>query len=141
MIEPDIFASLGMFRHSLANLASSQTLSIFPLKQALALGLADPSAVPPGLEAVGSFKLNINGHHETINAFLSNLPDEYDIVLGRPWLNKHQPDIQWGTGAVTFNHERCSAHHPLQDALAVAHSVEGKPRPAIRDGRGGTQAV
>ncbi|KID93943.1 retrotransposon nucleocapsid protein, partial [Metarhizium majus ARSEF 297] len=32
---------------------------------------------------------------------------KYDIILGKPWLRDHNPNINWITNAVTFNSDHC----------------------------------
>jgi transposase InsO family protein len=46
----------------------------------------------------------IGNHFEVINFDITNL-GEYDVVLGVPWLRKHNPDIDWQAGSMVF--DRC----------------------------------
>jgi hypothetical protein len=50
--------------------------------------------------------LTINDHWEEIKLHcitIGNLP----IIIGLPWLWKHNPNINWKEGRVTFDSEKC----------------------------------
>ena len=34
----------------------------------------------------------------------------YDVILGMPWLKRHQPKIEWDSESVTFNSKTCQNH-------------------------------
>ena len=46
-------------------------------------------------------------HLETALAYIAEV--NYDLVLGRPWLATHTPEIDWLTGAVDLNSSHCRA--------------------------------
>jgi hypothetical protein len=51
--------------------------------------------------------LTINNHRETIKLhciMIGNSP----IIVGLPWLKKHNPNINWKEGRVTFDSEKCT---------------------------------
>ena len=111
-------------------------IPLIPLKEALALGLADDSEAEAGIKHVAQFELNIAGHVETVTAFVTNISGEYDVTLGRTWLAAHQPTIDWLSGTVTFNHQQCHDHHLLPECVpAMTRSVEGRPRTATLPAR------
>ena len=58
-----------------------------------------------------SFKttLIINGHSETMLLFVTSLA-YFDIVLGLPWLESHNPEINWKEGNICFNSPSCRKH-------------------------------
>lgn len=47
--------------------------------------------------------LRINDHQEEITLHIVNLPD-VDMILGYPWLQKHDPTINWTTSHTDFDH-------------------------------------
>ena len=48
-------------------------------------------------------------HQEDIPMFVK--PGlHYDVILGMPWLKRHQPKIKWDSESVTFNSETCQNH-------------------------------
>lgn len=52
-------------------------------------------------------ELKINKHHETIKLqciTIGKLP----IIVRLPWLNRHNPNIDWKEGWVMFNSTRCT---------------------------------
>jgi hypothetical protein len=67
--------------------------------------------------AIGSYK-------DTLSAFVADLGQQWDIVLGRTWLDKHNPDIDWQNDIVSFSdgvtrhtlrgkHEAATRHSPI----------------------------
>ena len=50
--------------------------------------------------------MNINGYEERMFFFLTRL-DHYPIILGCPWLKKHDIDISYRTHILTFNSPYC----------------------------------
>ena len=44
---------------------------------------------------------------------------DYNLVLSRGWHRKHQPYIDWTTGTVTFNYEKCQHHLASKVQLEV----------------------
>ena len=48
-------------------------------------------------------------HQEDIPMFVTS-GLHYDVILGMPWLKKHQPKIEWDSESVTFNSETCQNH-------------------------------
>ena len=50
--------------------------------------------------------LNISGHVEKTVFFLTHL-DQYQIVLGLPWLRRHNPVVDWRARTMTFLPEFC----------------------------------
>ena len=61
-------------------------------------------------EPVTSFtRLPLSIHRHTENLFAHVLPScKYDLVLGLPWLEKHNPYISWKEHELTFG-ENCIA--------------------------------
>lgn len=55
--------------------------------------------------------VNIHGkkHTETLEVFITKL-GQYPIVLGIPWLWKHDPHIQFMANTMTFDSEHCLKH-------------------------------
>lgn len=53
-------------------------------------------------------KLNqsINGHVEKMLFYVTKL-GKYDIILGKPWLDDHNPHVDWAANSITFKSEHC----------------------------------
>jgi hypothetical protein len=45
-------------------------------------------------QETGDLTIDINNHEEMINFDIMKL-GKYEIVLGIPWLSKHNPEINW----------------------------------------------
>ena len=64
--------------------------------------LADGSLAKKGIIAkTQNVAMTIGSHQEDIKFEVSNLGKE-DIILGRPWLSKHNPHVDWRNGTVTL---------------------------------------
>jgi hypothetical protein len=48
-------------------------------------------------------------HTESIEAYVTTL--SYDLMLGRTWLEDHEPQVRWSTGVVVFAGECCREHN------------------------------
>lgn len=48
-----------------------------------------------------TFLLKIGNHSETMSAYITN-PCKYDLILGLPWLEKHNPFVDWREHTLTF---------------------------------------
>lgn len=75
-----------------------------------------------------TFSLDINGHTETLTAFITTL-NHYNIILGKPWLTKHNPTIDWKDNIISFNTNNClksclpTGYHQL-----AVHGLKYKPK-------------
>lgn len=79
----------------------------------------------------GNLPMVIGNHFETINFDITNL-GEYDIVLGVPWLKKHDPTIEWSTGNIVFG--SCSCRQTSETWTGVEQMTPKRPS----DGEAGT---
>ncbi|KAL1279173.1 hypothetical protein QQF64_025846, partial [Cirrhinus molitorella] len=43
-----------------------------------------------------------------------------DVILGRPWLAKHQPRINWSTGEILGWSKECQDHSIVQDTKELS---------------------
>lgn len=60
-------------------------------------------------------KMIIDKHEESIPMFVTKL-GHYPVVLGLPWLKRHDVSIKWSTGTVTFDSTYCHKHCSLVTA-------------------------
>ncbi|KAI0993808.1 hypothetical protein K3495_g14376, partial [Podosphaera aphanis] len=63
--------------------------------------------------------MNINEHVEIITCFLTDLGGKHELLLGKPWLNVHDPDIKWSVDSVNFNSKFCQKHCVPQHLFPV----------------------
>lgn len=47
--------------------------------------------------------MGVGAHHDLLSFFVTDLANEHPIILGIPWLAKHNPDIDWADMSLTFN--------------------------------------
>ena len=67
------------------------------------------------------FSLTLSGNHvETIQFFVLHAPTA-PLVLGRPWLDKHDPHVSWSTGRILDWSVACHANC-LRSRTLSAHS-------------------
>ena len=92
-----------------------------------------------------TLKLDLLGHKETLKLFLSNL-GKYELILGRKWLRKHNPSINWAEVSINF----CSIYRkdyclPFGTHQVTVPGFKGhldKPKSSINEaGRGRPRKV
>jgi hypothetical protein len=67
--------------------------------------------------------LTINNHYETIKLHCITIGNS-PIIVGLPWLRKHNPNIDWKEGRVTFDSERCARECLVTSPHAVMVAEE-----------------
>ncbi|OWT42324.1 retrovirus polyprotein [Pochonia chlamydosporia 170] len=68
--------------------------------------------------------MDIKGHKEKILFYVTKL-GKYDIILGKPWLTDHNPNVNWSTNIVTFNSNHCRQYCMEKGQYQLA--VSGAP--------------
>jgi len=70
--------------------------------------LADgkPSAMGP-VSHMTKVPMDISSHRELATFQVANLQN-YEVILGMPWLREYNPTIDWNDKRITFNSERCT---------------------------------
>ena len=99
MVQPTISTILTLRK-------KETSLSLYSLPRQLYLvdGL-----LAAGITHTTTIKIDIMGHKESVTFFLTNL-DKYELILGRKWLRKHNPLVNWAQDVVSFNSEYCKTH-------------------------------
>lgn len=62
-------------------------------------------------------KLDLGGHIEDLNCFVTDLYPGYDIVLGLPWFEMHNPNLDFITRTVNFTahcHDSCTRSNNIE---------------------------
>lgn len=84
-----------------------------PLAQVIPVAGLDGEVLSGGVsEETITLPMSVYGHPELIKFNILETGD-YDIVLGIPWLRKHNPSIDWQTGHISF--ERCECVKQYND--------------------------
>ena len=74
-----------------------------------------------------SVRMAVGSHSETLTFDVAPLGG-HNIVLGLPWLQQHDPQLQWSSGKVTFSSDYCEKHCLEQPASTFLNQ-----RPLIRN--------
>lgn len=74
-------------------------------------------------------------HIEVIEFLVTNLA--FDAILGRPWLKKHNPDIDWRNPQLHFKDQHCLLHCGLKNRPFTFHSsrtsAENSKKRAVKE--------
>ena len=62
------------------------------------------AAVPVTHETI-PLQLHLGSHIETIKFLVTSIPR--DVILGMPWLKRHNPSIDWNKGQLSFSSTYC----------------------------------
>ena len=113
--------------------ARSQNLPLIALRRPFALNVFDGTETSSG--AVAYFVqsgMRIHDHFEPkIRLYVTKLA-HYPVVLGLPWLKKHDPVVGWSANTMLFNSEYCrkNCNVPLKPTkIRALHDVPRKSRP------------
>ena len=91
----------------------------------MSLTLGDGSARECNQSVAGvPLHLGFGSHslQECLDARVTELMPEYDVLLGTPWLHKHNPGFDWHTGAISI--KRKGGRTPV--------TLQGLPIPAMK---------
>lgn len=97
-----------------------------PLPHPKPLYLAD-GELTDWIRETATLPLRIGAHNETVTFFVTPLAAENPIILGIPWLQRHNPAVDWNTLDVRFSN--CGLPClPLGAPSLAPRAVEGAPR-------------
>ncbi|KAL3969834.1 glutaminyl-tRNA synthetase [Sarotherodon galilaeus] len=111
-----------------SNLAKRLNLVSEPLPHPLHVSALSGQRLPDITHVTEPVTLTLSGNHsETISLFVFPAP-RAPLVLGHPWLQRHNPRIDWKRGCVSGWGEECHMNC-LRSAPPLASTVE--PPPAL----------
>ena len=93
----------------------------------MSLTLGDGSARECDQRVAGVPSYLGSGTHsvqECMDARVTDLMPEYQVLLGTPWLHKHNPDFDWQTGAISMKKKNGRNHVVLQGLPLPASKAE-----------------
>jgi hypothetical protein len=61
------------------------------------------------MDRQAEIRMTIGGHSEMLTFDVAPL-GKHNIVLGLPWLQQHDPIVQWSSGKLTFALDYCERH-------------------------------
>jgi hypothetical protein len=72
--------------------------------------------------------IRIGSHEETLVIDVIKIND-YNIILDLPWLRKHEPNISYKKGTVTFNNCDCSSQLEIEEISleAITRQFQADP--------------
>ena len=107
-----------------AKFAQLHKLKTIPLSKPRSLKVFDGTESASGkISQMAQITLEIEGHTEEILLFITSLA-YFDIVLGLPWLQYHNPKICLSEGVLQFTHPRCQKHSALFPVSAHAIPID-----------------
>jgi hypothetical protein len=87
--------------------ARAKRFPLLPLVSPVNLVIADGRTSSAGpITHYTDLRLTIRGHTETLRFYVTIL-GRFQIILGKPWLNKHNPTVDWPNDSLTFNTHYC----------------------------------
>ena len=99
-----------------------------PTPHARTLFLADGKEAAAKVDRFFVAPIAIGNHEELCIFFVTDLSPDTPIVLGLPWLQRHNPVIDWTTLTLTFTSQYCQTHccPPWQDPRAPTKTIPPK---------------
>lgn len=97
-----------------------------PLSHPKPLFLAD-GQLRDWIRETAILDLQIGAHRETISLFITPLAEENPVILGIPWLQKHNPAVDWNTLDLKF--ENCGPRCLPPGTPTLAPPRHGKLAP------------
>ena len=100
------------------NLAHQFKVPKVSLKTPLSVTALDSHALGDGKVTLAAYlvRLQSGDNCEEISRHIIHSP-EFPVVLGFPWLNRHNPHIDWITGHILECGPTCPHHLPLLKSL------------------------
>ena len=112
--------------------AQLNNLKKIPLVKPRSLKVFDGTESASGqISHMAQVTLDIDGHSEIILLFITKLA-YFDMVLGLPWLQYHNPKINWNDRILQFSHPKCREHSkffPVTSRAISAQRIDKKRFP------------
>lgn len=70
-------------------------------------------------------KLKMGSHEEDVTLDVANI-GKHPVILGAPWLHRHNPEVNWRTRRIAFKDPHCS-HNCLEKPADVLGKANGLP--------------
>jgi len=99
--------------------AKSHSVDTYPLPRPLELMLADGENSRAGtVSHAATVPLAIGPHLEDVPLRITKI--SYPIILGMPWLRRHDPWIRWSANQITFNSPYCLDHCQIRQPVTIS---------------------
>jgi hypothetical protein len=97
--------------------AHQNCLELIPLREPRSLEVIDGRPISSGaITHAARFSCSIGDHGDELVAFVTKM-DHYSLVLGIPWMRKHDVNIRFASDTVIFDSPSCLGHG--QDPVVV----------------------
>lgn len=104
--------------------AQQNNLKEIPLVKPRSLKVFDGTESASGqISHMAKVTLDIDGHTEILLLFITKLA-YFDLVLGLPWLQYHNPKINWNNRTLQFSHPKCREHSRVFPIISHAISAQ-----------------
>lgn len=122
--------------------AKTHGIPTTPLPHPRPLYLAD-GQLRDWIRETATLELQIGPHKETISLFITPLAEENPVILGIPWLQRHNPLVDWQTLDLRFQNYGTRCLPPGAETLAPrVPDAEGGNTPTVtRPQHRGQQAI
>jgi hypothetical protein len=104
------------------NFAAKHNLPLMEKSAPVEILTVDGSPISSGKVTQDStVQMSMGSHTERIKFSITKL-GQYPVILGIPWLKKHDPRITWSTNAITFDSNTC-----VHSCFENCHSIKALP--------------
>ena len=116
-----------------SSFAQSHSLSLFPTRKRVLNVVDGRESVSGVIDQLCRLHLSVGQHSEQQAPLFVTTLGQYPIILGKAWLKRHNPHIDWQENFLTFNTPNCksclpSNRHQLRvDGAVNPNSVPSKP--------------
>jgi transposase InsO family protein len=113
--------------------ADHHDIPVTPLKQPIHLEVIDGRPIASGkITHLASAKMSIQEHSEDLHMFVTRL-GHYPIVLGIPWLERHDVGLRFSSRTISFGSEYCLNHCTagVVSVQGITSALPEKPLPSI----------
>lgn len=121
--------------------AHSNKLTLYELRNRRRLNVVDGRPSSAGdITHVVKLHMEIKGHREKMLFYVTKL-GKYNVILGKPWLTDHNPNVNWSANIVTFNSDHCRKYCmekgqyqltvPGASSLSISTATTTLPRPSL----------
>jgi dUTP pyrophosphatase len=106
--------------------AKRQNFNFIPIERPIPVCNADGTLNSGGyIKNRIEFILRIGTHQERISADVTNLGGKQKLILGLPWLEKHNPEIDWNQRTIGFSRcKDCATHDYQTRSTTIAYMQE-----------------
>ena len=101
-----------------ATFAKTNNLEITKKTLPCQISLADDSELEKLINQETELTMRAGEHFETLTLDLGPFP-KHPVILGMPWLRKHNPDIDWKHGTLAFVPQQCEKTCKVEKACKV----------------------